>query len=294
MKPVSLLGGTGFIGSHYARMYSNDTVVEMRECLSPSQDDVLYFVSTTSNYNVLKPETLKLDVETNLCRLLDVLPNVRGVFNWTGTWFSYGANDWGHHPAWRAKESHLCNPNGLYSISKTAAEQVIRSYTQTVAAVPYYVNGPTAYRILRLSNVIGNDPRADKTKNALEMMLSKVLRGKMVEIYEGPIHRDILHVEDTCRAIRLCLERPETLNTIVNIGRGESHSMEDLIRYAIDATGSKSQIVKVPVPAFHQVVQVPSFYMDTTKLRTLGFKPQYSIEKSIDMVLDGLVKRFAL
>lgn len=286
MTPISLLGA-GFIGGRYAQLYPQDTIIEPRECIAPLHPDVLFTRSTTSNYNVLKPETLKLDVETNLSHLLDVLPNVRGCFNWTSTWFVSGANDWGHHPAWRAKETHLCNPNGLYSISKLAAEQTIRSYVETVAAMGGAVAGPSSYRILRLSNVIGNDPRAGRQKNALEYLLSKVIAHEDVPLYEGNNWRDTLHVDDTCRAIRLCMERGEP-HAIYNVGRGESHKLEDIIQYAIEQTGSRSRIVRVPVPAFHKVVQVPDYFMCTAKLRGLGFEPQMSIWQSVDRVLAGL------
>lgn len=285
---LSLFGGTGFILSTYKRMYPNECIVESRGEVVPTCRDVLYGISTVSNYNVLKSETLKLDVQTNLLHLLDVLPNVKGRFTWLGTWFQYGFNDWGHHPAWRAKESHLCNPTGLYSASKTCAEQYIKSYCATVKAG--LVEGPSSYQILRLSNVIGNDPRAGKQKNALEWLLSKVIANEDVPIYEGDNYRDFLHVHDACRAINLVVETGLD-NEVYNIGRGESHKMEDLIQYAIDKVGSSSKIVRVPVPSFHQVVQVPNFFMDTGKLRALGFEPKYSIWESVDKVLEGIIAK---
>lgn len=286
-KPsLSLFGGTGFVLGSYKRMYPDECFVEARGSVVPSYRDVLYGISTVTNYNVLKPETLKLDIQTNLDHLLDVLPNVRGRFSYLSTWFVGGKNDWGHHPAWRAKESHLCKPNGLYSISKYSAELMIQSYCETVKAVSS-VAGPSSYQILRLSNVIGNDPRAGKQKNAFEWLLSLVVANEDIPIYEGDNYRDYLHVEDTCRAIKCILDNGLD-NEVYNVGRGESHRMEDLIQYAIDKVGSKSKIVRVPVPAFHQVVQVSDFFLDTSKLRALGFEPKYSIWESVDKVLDGI------
>lgn len=290
-RSVSLMGASGFIGSHYAKTYPDQVYCEPRESVRPVCADVLCLRSTVSNYNVLKPETLKLDVETNLLHLLDILPNVRGVFNWTGTWFSYGSgpNDYSSTEGFISivKENFPCNPNGLYSATKLCAEHIIRSYTQTSAAG--LVLGPTNYRILRLSNVIGNDPRAGKTKNALEMLLAKVINNEAVEVYEGDNYRDILHVSDVCRAIKLCLDKAP-LDCIVNIGRGQSHRMIDIVDYAISKTGSKSAIKRVPVPRFHQIVQVPDFFMDVNKLRALGFVPTYSLGQSIDMVIEGMGK----
>ncbi len=288
MRPLSLLGA-GFIGGRYAQLYPEDTVIEPRECVAPSQLDVLMTRSTVDNYNVVKPGKLKLDVETNLMHLLDVLPNVRGCFAFTSSWFCYGRGP-GSDAAHPARETDPCDPNGLYSITKLAAEKVIRSYVETVAACTTgSVVGPSAYRIMRLGNVIGNDPRAGRQKAALEWLLKLVLAGEDVPVYEGDCYRDVLHLDDTCRAIRLCLEQGQP-NAIYNIGRGESHRMVDLIVYAIKATGSRSQIKRVPVPAFHRIVQVPDIWLDTTKLRALGYVPQLTVWQSIDRVLAGLTQ----
>lgn len=295
MSPVSLMGA-GFIGGNYARLYPDDTVIEPRESVVPTQPDTLFTRSTTTNYLPLQGD-LKTDIQTNLLHLADVLPNVRGTFTFLSSWFAAVGGDWGHHPAFRSKEHHLSRPNGFYSSTKLCAEQLIRSYVETVEAfafrsdVPAPITGPAAYRILRLCNVIGNDPRAGRQKGALEWLLSKVVANEDVPLYEeaeGGV-RDILHVDDVCRAIRLCIEKGD-LNTTYNVGRGHSHSMEDLIRYAIERTGSTSRIVKVPVPAFHRVVQTPRFYMDTPKLRALGFEPQYSVWESVDKVLESLLR----
>lgn len=291
MNPLSIMGGTGFILGRYAQLYPNESVIEARDTLAPSQEDVLYGISTTSNYAPLLGD-LTTDIETNLLHLAKVLPNVRGTFNHLSSWFVYAGADHGHHPAWRAKEHHLSSPNGFYSITKLASEQLIRSYVETAALDECLYGGPSAYRILRLSNVIGNDPRAGKQKNAFEYLLKLVLANEDVPIYEGTCYRDILHVDDTCRAIRACMEAGEaTLNQVINIGRGESHRMEELIAYAIAQTGSSSQIVRVPVPPFHQVVQVPDIFLDTTKLRVLGWEPQYTVWQSIDRVIEGLTRR---
>ncbi len=283
------LMGNGFIGSRYSDFYP-DTYVEPRDTITPVNSDVLYTISTTDNYSPLKMDLHK-DVDTNLTHLMKTLPNVMGRFTFLSSWFVYGFNNWGHHPAWRAKESHLCNPKGFYSATKLCAEQLIQSYCATVDSCKYrsdvQVLGPSSYQILRLSNVIGNDPRAGKQKNALEWLLTKVIAGEDVPVYEGDNFRDFLHVDDVCSAINLCMKNGSP-NEIYNIGRGESHKMVDIIDYAIDRVESFSKIVWVPVPDFHKIVQVQDFFLDTTKLRNLGFKPKYTIWESVDKVLEGL------
>lgn len=269
--------GIGFILGRYCELYP-ETFPEARDALKPRYEDVLYGRSTVSNYNVLKPETLKLDVETNLCHLLDVLPNVRGSFAFLSSWFVYGDTS-------ACRETDCCRPTGLYSISKLAAEQMLQSYCATASAG--LVQGPSSYRILRLCNVIGNDPRAGKQKNALEYMLSRVARGEDVDVYEGENYRNYLHIDDVCRGINLCLAKGDA-NTIYNIGASQSVRMIDLIEHAKARVGSKSRINIVPVPAFHKIVQVQNFWMDTTKASILGFTPELDAFEAVDKVLANL------
>lgn len=280
--------GVGFIGSKYFSLYPSDTTPEHRDTVIPNEDDVLFTRSTVDNYAVLRG-TPKRDIETNLMHLMDVLPNVRGTFTWTGTWFSFGKNRGGHDAgfdAWEpARETDPCNPTGFYSITKLAAEQIIASYTKTAQAG--LVPGPRNYRILRLCSVIGNDPRAGKEKGAIEMMLRKIVRGEEVNLYTGDAYRNVLHVDDVCRAIRLCMEHGD-LDTIYNIGAPTSVRVFDLLQHALAVTGSKSRINLVAQPRFHEIVQTESFWMDTTKLASLGFTPSMDAYQAVDRVIAGM------
>jgi dTDP-glucose 4,6-dehydratase len=218
-----------------------------------------------------------------------VLPNVRGTFNWLGTWFV--AANAGQDPTSPAREDCPCDPNGLYSITKLAAEKAVRSYVQTAATG--LVKGPSSYRILRLCNVIGNDPRAGKQKNALEYLLGRLVDNEPVQIYEGDNYRNYLHVDDVCRAIHLCLTDGEP-NSIYNVGAPESVRLIDLIEHARDRLGSLSIITRVPVPPFHRIVQVPDFWFNTDKVKALGFTPETDAFGAVDKVLEGILRGKAL
>lgn len=276
---TSLFGGTGFILSRYAQLYPDETRIEPRDACSPAFPiaDVLYGISTTSNY-APRDGDLHTDIDTNLTHTMRVLPNVRGVFTVLSTWFAYGraAGIDATHPA---RETDPCDPNGFYSITALARERLIRSCCETMGK---------PYRILRLCNVIGNDRRANARKAALEWMLAKVKRGEDVGVYTGDGYRNFLHVDDVCRAIHLCLTREDTLNRVTNIGAPRSVRTYDLIQHAIGVIGSKSRINLVAPPRFHQVVQVESFWMDTTKLQGLGFVPDMDAYQAVERVLANM------
>ncbi len=275
MKRHSVMG-VGFIGSRYCELYPEETVPEQRDCAFPTQSDVLWLRSTTNNYHPVHGD-LATDIDTNLTHFAEVLPTVDGVFNLISSWFVWGSAA-GQEAAHPAHETDPCDPNGWYSITALAREKLLRSYQQT---------RQRSYRVLRLCNVIGNDPRAGKEKNALEHMLRQVARGEEVTVYTGDCYRNVMHLDDVCRAIRLCLE-DAPLNEVVNIGNTTSVRMIDLIEHAKTVTGSKSPIKLVAPPRFHQIVQTPDFWMDTTKLRSLGFVPDMDAYQAVERVLANL------
>jgi nucleoside-diphosphate-sugar epimerase len=46
--------------------------------------------------------------------------------------------------------------------------------------------------------------------------------------------------------------------------------------------GSESQINMIEQSKFHKMVQVKSMYMDNSRLVSLGYKPEYTIDKIVE------------
>lgn len=274
MEKLSIFGGTGFVGSNFVKMYPNSTVVVPRDANGiEDMKDALYLISTTHNYHVF--EDLHKDINTNLNKLVDVLPNVNGTFNFVSSWFVYGGGYGKYNPA---KESDNCAPKGFYSITKKTAEDLVESYCKTFKK---------NYRILRLCNVIGGDPKAGSKKNALEYLVGSVARGEPINLYNGDNYRNFLHVEDVCTAINMVVKRGK-MNGIYNIGGEESTKINDIVDYVRDKTNSKTKITYIDAPEFHQIVQSPNFFMDCEKLRYLGFKQKYTTFQAVDKILESL------
>ena len=255
----SIFGGTGFIGGHFCDRYSEDIIIQGREERIPSTKNILYFISTVDNYNIFKDITL--DVETNLKVLCEVLDNCKEegtVFNFISSWFVYG------DVPLPAREEYYCKPTGFYSITKKAAEDLIVSFCKTFGI---------KFRILRLCNVLGTgDIKVSAKKNALTYMIDSLRKNETVSLYDnGTPLRDIMHVTDVCTAINLvCMEGK--LNEIYNIGSGQPTCIGDIIRSARTYLNSYSEVKSIPAPDFHQIVQTKDFWMDTTKLKDLGFE----------------------
>jgi len=268
---ISVYGATGFIGGVFCHLFPDEAIKIEREARTPESNEILYLISTTSNYNVL--ESLKLDIEVNLLVLMEVLEACKEkdiVFNFISSGFVYG-ND-----IIDASEDDCCNPSGFYSITKRAAESLLISFCQTFNV---------KFRILRLANVFGTeDEESSGKKNALGFLVNQLKEHKDVNLYDGGnVLRDYMHVEDVCRAIRHVMEKGD-INTIYNIATGKPKKFVDIIQFAKDYVGSSSKLVPIDAPEFYRLVQAKNFSLNVDKFKSLGFEEKITIEDGIKML----------
>ena len=268
---VQVFGGSGFVGSEFVKQ-NPDCIVNARDDYRIKSDNILYMISTVTNYNVKTDPYI--DIDTNLSTLMRVLEQCKELdltFNFVSSWFVYGETEM------PATEQSNCYPNGFYSITKRCAEQLLISYCETFGI---------KYRILRLANVAGSgDKKASPQKNALQHMINELKAGRDVNVYDGGnLYRDYIHVNDAARAIKLIMEKGE-VNTIYNVGNGKPLLFKDMIEYAKELIGGEGKLNPIEIPQFHKTVQVRSMWMLSDKLKSLGYEPKYDLEAIIeDMV----------
>lgn len=289
MGHLNIFGGYGFVGTQFCNTTKNGYTKNYRENVGVFAPDVVYFISTVDNYNVYIDPTV--DINTNLIMLVKVLENYKdyikaykktGCFNFISSWFVYGQDSGFGEGSRGIPETDPCDPRGFYSITKRCAEQLLMSYCET-----FNLN----YRILRLANVLGpNDKKVSAKKNAVQHLLRELSENKRVDLYDsGYFYRDYIDVRDCARAIDLVINKGE-LNSIYNIGNGQPVIFRDIIRYARDAMDSGSEIRTIEQKEFHKKVQSSrSFFMDNTKLRELGYRPEYTINQTIDDIIQHIL-----
>ena len=274
---ISVYGSTGFIGGRYLKMYSDGSIPISRSENAPQSKDVLYFISTTHNYNMFT-EPHK-DIDTNVTKLISVLEECRKndpntVFNFVSSWFVYGMNC-----SLNTKETDPCDPTGFYSITKRAAEQMLICYCRTFGM---------KYRIMRMTNIIGeSDGGVSAKKNAIQYMIGLLKKNEPVKLYDDGCNiRDFMYVDDACRAIDVCI-RNAPVNEIINISNSEPVSIGDIIRYSKEKLDSQSELISIETPHFHRVVQVQDVCLNNEKLRSYGYEPSIHTVDGIDRILQS-------
>jgi nucleoside-diphosphate-sugar epimerase len=277
MDKISLFGGFGFVGDWYYKIYPHETIRNLKYDYVPETNNILSFISTVDNYN-LQRELPYVDVRSNILTLLVMLENARSGFdsnftlNFISSWFVYGKID-----KCPANEDAICNPTGFYSITKRCAEQLLISYCETYGI---------KYRILRLANVLGvGDSKISAKKNATQFMIKELVQGRSIHLYKGVFLRDFIDVRDAVSAIRLVLKYGNT-NEIYNIGNGIGTAINDIVGYTANKVHS-SKVELVDVPEFHKLVQVQDMYLDTKKLRDLGYNRKYTMTDTLDWLIES-------
>lgn len=269
---ISIFGSAGFIGSNFARIYPEESIKINSGDFEPQSNIVLYLRSTTDNYGT--PEE---NIEINLVNLVKVLKNLKpgDKFIYSGTWFCFGPVN--HYKTVRENEGEKVL--GYYGATKLCAEQIVETYCK--------INN-IDFLILRLSNIVGKNDNPSAQKNALQFLIEKLRADKPIELYNrGDFYRSYLHVEECCRAIKYLIEKAEW-NENYNIGPEETTwKFSEIIKYCADKLDSKSIISSREPSKFHQIVQVPSFRINTDKLKRLKFEWKLNIRETLDKILEN-------
>jgi nucleoside-diphosphate-sugar epimerase len=250
---LSLYGATGIIGSYYRALFPVHCIP--RDQYHPETKDVLYLISTTDNATY--KENPHIDIDTNLVQLLKRLEACRlaniDTFNFVSSWFVYGPDH--SFP----NESAICNPNGFYSITKYAAEKLVKEYCST-----FGIN----YRILRLGNVYGGPDSGSNKRNALHYLINHLRNHNDITVHIN-ISRDFIHILDVCRALNLLCSKGSN-HEIYNIGTGISTRLGDALDNAKLLLNSKGCVLRSNVPANYN--QAVHFALDCGKLKSHGFQ----------------------
>jgi len=144
------------------------------------------------------------------------------------------------------------------------------------------------YRILRLANIYGTeDKKASKKKNAFLHLAQEVIKNRDIQLYnKGENIRDFLHASDACRAINLIIKKGK-LNEIYNVGSGQPNNFIETMSYVRTKSSSTSKLKFIDPPEFHKIVQVQDMYLNTSKLKNLGFQQKISIWEGLDKIVNN-------
>lgn len=156
-------------------------------------------------------------------------------------------------------------------------------------ALAYYKQHRLPTVIFRLFNIIG--PRqTGRYGMVVPRFVRQALRGEPITVYgDGRQTRCFLDVRDAVRAIIGLAEAPAAVGQVFNVGSTEEISILALAQRVKTLTASPSKIVFIPYEQAYEEGfedfqrRVP----DISKIeRLLGYRPQYSLDETLQSVID--------
>jgi len=171
-----------------------------------------------------------------------------------------------------ADEDAPLQPNSPYSASKAAADLLVRSFVRTYQFPAM---------ITRSSNNYGPYQFPEKF---LPLMISNALEDKPLPMYgDGQQERDWLHVEDSCRAIKMLMERGDA-GEIYNIGSGTPRRNLVMARQLL-------KILNKPDSLIQYVADRPGhdrrYALNCSKIaEELGWEPRIPLQDGLRKTVD--------
>ena len=165
------------------------------------------------------------------------------------------------------RETDAFRPRSPYAASKAAGDLMCHAFAET------YGMGVI---VARPANNVGPYQHPEK---AVPLFITNALDGEPLPVYgEGLQERDRLYVEDNVRALLLLLERGEP---------GEAYNIQaDNHRPNIEVARAVLDMLDRPYSLMRFVKDREGhdqcYWMDSTKLRALGWAPEYGYERAIE------------
>jgi len=165
-------------------------------------------------------------------------------------------------------------PDGPYATSKACADLIAQSYHKE-----YGLN----INIVRCANIYGGDLNMSRI---IPNTISRIKQGLKPQVYSGVLgyKREIIHVDDVCRAYQI-IEEKGVPGEVYNIGDADCVTVQETIEMIC-------KVMNVPVDMDiiqKDFIEIPEQYLSADKLRALGWEKKVfqweGIEKTVQWYL---------
>jgi len=173
------------------------------------------------------------------------------------------------------KENKEFRPGSPYGVSKVGQDMVAYLY--------WYTYGMKIIRV-RPFNITGPGKALDACSDfAKGIAQIESEQREVLEVGNLETIRDITDVRDCIEAIWLLVEKGN-LGDVYNICSGKGYKMKDILEKLISLSSKRFEVHQDPQKV--RPSDDPIYIGDNSKLSQLGWKPQFSIEKTLSDILN--------
>ena len=300
-KKVLVTGGAGFVGSHLCDrlLKEGNEVVCLDNYFTGQKQNIIhlldnpffelirhdvtmpFFIEVDEIYNLACPaspvhyqynaiKTIKTSV-MGAINMLGLAKRIRAKILQASTSEVYG--DPQVHPQVETYWGHV-NPIGeraCYDEGKRAAETLF---------INYHKQNNVRIKIVRIFNTYG--PRMHPNDGrVVSNFIVQALQNKDITIYgNGKQTRSFQYVDDLVEGMIRMMASREEFTGPVNIGNPNEFTIIELAEKVIELTGSKSKIVKMPLPPDDPMQRQPDI---TLAKNELGWSPAIEMEEEASL-----------
>ncbi|MDW7776890.1 MAG: dTDP-glucose 4,6-dehydratase [Methanosarcinales archaeon] len=306
---ILVTGGCGFIGSNFIRhmldTYPELKIINLDKLTYAGNPDNLKDIEQNPNYSFLQGDICDTVVVDELMEQVDqvvhfaaeshvdrsiedssifVTTNVLGTFVLLDSALKHGINKFIHVSTDEVygstvegsfNENSILIPSSPYSSSKAGSDLLAQSYfiTHTLPVI-----------ITRCTNNFGPYQYPEKL---IPLFITNLLEEKKVPVYgTGQNVRDWIYVMDHCKGIDFILHNG-TAGEIYNIGGGNELSNIEITKRILDKLGKDESMIEYVEDRLGHDFR---YSLDCSKLRALGWAPEFNFDDAIEHTVDWYVK----
>ena len=248
MERIAISGSSGFIAKHLSESLSGQFEKLDRSGFIPPNVDVVFDLS---GYGNLYGQNDTAEIyKANLMRVIEEIKYITGM---------------GGKLIYISTSSVTLPKQTEYSLSKKAAEEVLKVYAR---------DRNLKVAIVRPFTIIGV---GEQKEHLIPKLIDSCLHGTEMPFVPGPVH-DFLDVEDFVGALLSIKENGVFEGEIYQVGSGAQHTNTEVKDLVETLTGRKANLRRVDEMRSYDTKE---WRADTTRIRSLGWVPQKSLEDSI-------------
>jgi len=290
---VVVTGGTGFFGSHLVKgLIDNGHHVVV---LKRSTSDIWRISKFAS-----KIDMFDLDISP-LSLIYDKYPNIDACIH-TAT--DYGLYDGSLNNVFYTNVSLpfslltslynsgcnlFINTDTFYTLSNNQSDYLhMKNY---ITSKKYFKELGESFSVLtrvkfinmRLFHLYGT---MDDEKKFSVSMVNKLIKDKDIELTDGLQCRDFIYVEDAVKAFIVVLQTKTNQNKHYDVGTGKLTSVHDFVKTLKMRSKSNSKLLFGIKETRKNESEVSNISADICDLNKIGWFPEVSLDKGIDLIID--------